>query len=57
MPAGRILSGLGPIHHRAYLVESIEETVVRLVDRFGSGPFFMLDGAALERVTPCGEEA
>ncbi len=34
MPADLTLPGLGPVHHRAYLVESIEDTVARLVEQF-----------------------
>jgi Glyoxalase/Bleomycin resistance protein/Dioxygenase superfamily len=57
MPADLTLPGLGPVHHRAYLVESIEDTVARLVEQFGAGPFFVLENVPLENVTSRGELA
>jgi hypothetical protein len=57
MPADLTLPGLGPVHHRAYLVESIEDTVARLVEQFGAGPFFALENVPLENVTSRGEVA
>jgi Glyoxalase/Bleomycin resistance protein/Dioxygenase superfamily len=57
MRAGLTLPGLGPVHHRAYLVESIEDTVVRLVEQFGAGPFFALENVPMENVTSRGEVA
>jgi hypothetical protein len=49
--------GLGSAHHRAYLVESIEDTVARLVEQLGAGPFFLLENVPMERVTSRGEPA
>jgi hypothetical protein len=57
MPADLTLPGLGPVHHRAYLVESIEDTVARLVEQFGAGPFFALENVPLEDVTSRGQAA
>ena len=57
MPADLTLPALGPLHHRAYLVESIEDTVARLVGQFGAGPFFALENVRLENVTSRGEVA
>jgi Glyoxalase/Bleomycin resistance protein/Dioxygenase superfamily len=57
MPADLTLPGLGPAHHRAYLVESIEDTVARLVEQFGAGPFFALENVPMENVTSRGEVA
>jgi hypothetical protein len=34
---------LGDPHHYAYIVESIEATVSRLVDQLGAGPFFLVE--------------
>jgi Glyoxalase/Bleomycin resistance protein/Dioxygenase superfamily len=56
-PADLTLPGLGPVHHRAYLVESIEDTVARLVEQFGAGPFFALENVPMENVTSRGEVA
>ena len=57
MPADLALPGFGPVHHRAYLVESIEHTIARLVEQFGAGPFFALENVPLENVTSRGEVA
>ena len=57
MPRDLTLPGLGPVHHRAYLVESIEDTVARLVEQFGAGPFFVLENVTFENVTSRGEVA
>src|SRR5262245_40996947 len=57
MPADLSLPELGPIHHCAYLVERIEDTVAGLSERFRAGPFFVLDGAMLQNVTSGGEAA
>jgi hypothetical protein len=57
MELGSPVPGLGRVHHRAYLVESIEDTVARLVDQFGAGPFFVLENVPLENVTSRGEPA
>ena len=57
MPADLTLPGLGPVHHRAYLVESIEDTVARLAVQFGAGPFFALENVPMENVTSRGEVA
>jgi hypothetical protein len=57
MPAALTMPGFGPVHHRAYLVESIEDTVTRLVEQFGAGPFFALENVPMENVTRRGEVA
>jgi methylmalonyl-CoA/ethylmalonyl-CoA epimerase len=57
MSAALTMPGFGPVHHRAYLVESIEDTVTRLVEQFGAGPFFALENVAFENVTSRGEVA
>lgn len=57
MPVDLTVPGLGPVHHRAYLVESIEDTVARLVEQFGAGPFFVLEDVTFENVTSRGEVA
>jgi methylmalonyl-CoA/ethylmalonyl-CoA epimerase len=57
MPTDLTLPGLGPAHHRAYLVESIAGTVARLVEQFGAGPFFALENVPMENVTSRGEVA
>jgi methylmalonyl-CoA/ethylmalonyl-CoA epimerase len=57
MPADLTLPGLGPVHHRAYLVESIEDTASRLVQQFGAGPFFVLEDVRFGSVTSRGEAA
>ena len=57
MPAALTMPGFGPVHHRAYLVESIEDTVTRLVEQFGAGPFFALENVPLENVTSRGKVA
>ena len=49
--------GLGRPHHSAYVVESIEATVERLVGQFGAGPFFLIEKVPLEDVTSSGEAA
>ena len=51
------LPALGPAHHRAYLVESIEATVARLVEQFGAGPFFVVENVPMENVSSDGEAA
>jgi hypothetical protein len=48
---------LGIPHHLAYLVEDIEETVGRLVDQRGAGPFFHIERVPLENVQSRGEPA
>jgi catechol 2,3-dioxygenase-like lactoylglutathione lyase family enzyme len=48
---------LGEPHHVAYLVEDIEETVDRLVEQLGAGPFFHLERVPLENVSSRGEPA
>jgi hypothetical protein len=48
---------LGEPHHHAYLVEDIEATVDRLVDRLGAGPFFLVERVPLENVFSRGEPA
>jgi Glyoxalase/Bleomycin resistance protein/Dioxygenase superfamily len=57
MPADLTPPGLGPVHHRAYLVDSIADTVARLVEQFGAGPFFALENVPLENATSRGEVA
>jgi hypothetical protein len=48
---------LGEPHHYAYVVESIEETVNRLVDQLGAGPFFLIERVPVENVLSRGEPA
>jgi methylmalonyl-CoA/ethylmalonyl-CoA epimerase len=48
---------LGEPHHYAYVVDDIEATVNRLVDQFGAGPFFLIEGVPLENVLSRGEPA
>jgi hypothetical protein len=48
---------LGDPHHYAYIVESIEATVSRLVDQLGAGPFFLVESVPLENVLSRGEPA
>jgi glyoxalase/bleomycin resistance protein/dioxygenase superfamily protein len=48
---------LGQPHHCAYVVEDIETTVSRLVDRLGAGPFFLIENVPLENVLSRGEPA
>lgn len=48
---------LGRPHHHAYVVEDIEATVDRLVDRLGAGPFFLIEEVPLENVVSRGEPA
>jgi methylmalonyl-CoA/ethylmalonyl-CoA epimerase len=48
---------LGEPHHCAYVVEDIEATVNRLVDRLGAGPFFLIENVPLENVLSRGEPA
>lgn len=47
----------GPIHHLAYVVESIEATAKQLVRTLGAGPFFVVRDVPLEQVTSRGEPA
>jgi hypothetical protein len=37
-------------HHCAYVVDDIEETVSRLVDQLGAGPFFLIENVPVENV-------
>jgi hypothetical protein len=53
----RIDLGLGRPHHTAYVVESIEATVQRLVAELGAGPFFLIENVPLEDVVAGDEEA
>lgn len=48
---------LGEPHHYAYVVESIEATVDRLVGQLGAGPFFHIENVPLEDVVSRGEPA
>ena len=48
---------LGEPHHYAYVVDDIEETVDRLVDQLGAGPFFLIENVPLENVLSRGEPA
>jgi hypothetical protein len=48
---------LGEPHHYAYVVDDIEETVNRLVDQLGAGPFFLVESVPLEKVLSRGEPA
>ncbi|HET9591907.1 MAG TPA: hypothetical protein VFP17_03235 [Solirubrobacterales bacterium] len=48
---------LGAPHHSAYLVDSIEATVPRLVEQLGAGPFFLVENVPLENVASRGEAA
>jgi len=48
---------LGAPHHYGYVVEAIEETVSRLVDQLGAGPFFLVERVPLENVLSRGEPA
>lgn len=57
MPDSPFRAQLGEPHHVAYLVEDIEETVGRLVDQLGAGPFFHIERVPLENVRSRGEPA
>jgi methylmalonyl-CoA/ethylmalonyl-CoA epimerase len=57
VPEGLFRPQLGEAHHRAYVVEDIETTVRRLVDRLGAGPFFLIENVPLEKVLSRGEPA
>ena len=57
MPEDLFRPQLGEPHHYAYLVEDIEETVNRLVDQLGAGPFFLVENVPLENVLSRGEPA
>ncbi len=48
---------LGEPHHYAYVVETIEATVKRLVDQLGAGPFFRIENVPLDHVVSGGEPA
>lgn len=48
---------LGEPHHYAYVVESIEATVDRLVRQLGAGPFFLVERVPMENVLSRGEPA
>jgi methylmalonyl-CoA/ethylmalonyl-CoA epimerase len=48
---------LGEPHHSAYVVESIEATVSRLVDQLGAGPFFVIENVPLENILSGGGPA
>ena len=48
---------LGEPHHCAYVVDDIEETVRRLVDQLGAGPFFLIENVPVENVLSRGEPA
>ena len=57
MPENLFRAQLGEAHHLAYLVENIEETVGRLVEQLGAGPFFHIERVPLENVRSRGEPA
>ena len=57
MPEHLFKTRLGEPHHLAYLVEDIEETVGRLVDQLGAGPFFHIERVPLENVRSRDEPA
>ena len=46
--AGPFRPQLGPPRHLAYVVEDIGETVERLVEQLGAGPFFLIENVPLE---------
>ena len=48
---------LGEPHRHAYVVDDIEATVTRLVDRLGAGPFVLIEHVPLENVRSRGEPA
>ena len=48
---------LGEPHHLAYVVEDIEATAKRLVERLGAGPFFLIEDVPLEDIRSRGEPA
>jgi hypothetical protein len=48
---------LGAPHHVAYIVDDIQETVSRLVDQLGAGPFFHIERVPLENVQSRDEPA
>ena len=57
MPEDLFRPQLGEPHHYAYVVEDIEATVNRLVDRLGAGPFFVIENVPVENVLSRGEPA
>jgi methylmalonyl-CoA/ethylmalonyl-CoA epimerase len=57
LPEDRFRAQLGEPHHHAYVVDSIEATVNRLVDQLGAGPFFLIENVPLENVVSRGEPA
>lgn len=57
MPEDSLGPQLGPPHHLAYVVDSIEATVDRLVDQLGAGPFFLIEDVPLENVRSGGGPA
>jgi hypothetical protein len=57
VPEDLFRSQLGEPHHCAYVVESIEATVRRLVGQLGAGPFFLIEKVPLENVLSRGEPA
>jgi methylmalonyl-CoA/ethylmalonyl-CoA epimerase len=57
VPEGPSTPRLGEPHHHAYVVDDIEATVTRLVDRLGAGPFFLIENVPLENVHSRGEPA
>ena len=50
-------TGLGQIHHLAYVVDEIEPAARRLHEQFGAGPFFFLDEVPVSDVSSRGEPA
>ena len=51
------VSGLGQIHHLAYVVDEIAPAARRLHEQFGAGPFFYLDEVPVSDVSSRGEPA
>jgi hypothetical protein len=51
------LNALGRPHHTGYVVDDIAATVDLLVERFGAGPFLLIEDVPLENVTSAGEPA
>ena len=57
MPEDLFRPQLGEPHHIAYVVDDIEETVNRLVEQLGAGPFFLVENVPLENVRSRDEPA
>lgn len=47
----------GEIHHHGYVVADLDAAIADMVERFGAGPFFLIEHVPLEGVNSDGEPA